>query len=63
MPASCETSMKNASEAANIPVTSVLLTGTWVRLWTLEKNDGNNPSLAIAMSILGCTKKARDNII
>lgn len=45
--------MKKAREAAKIPVRIVLLTGTWVRLLTSEKKDGNKPSLAIAISILG----------
>jgi hypothetical protein len=31
----------------------VLLTGTWVLLFTSEKNDGSNPSLAIAIKIRG----------
>lgn len=46
--------MKKAREAAQVPVTIVLLTGTCVVLWTSEKNDGNRPSRAMAINILGC---------
>lgn len=45
--------MKNDKVAAITPVNIVLLTGTCVRLLTSEKNDGNNPSLAIAIRIRG----------
>jgi len=45
--------MKKAREAAQMPVTIVLLTGTCVVLWTSEKNDGNRPSRAMAINILG----------
>lgn len=45
--------MQNDKTAAQIPVTIVLLTGTWVRLLTSEKKEGSNPSLAIAINILG----------
>jgi hypothetical protein len=31
----------------------VLLTGTWLFLLISEKNDGSNPSLAIAIKIRG----------
>jgi hypothetical protein len=34
----------------------VLLTGTWVFSLTSAKKGGNNPSLAIAINILGCQK-------
>uniref|UniRef100_A0A2P2QI21 Uncharacterized protein n=1 Tax=Rhizophora mucronata TaxID=61149 RepID=A0A2P2QI21_RHIMU len=47
IPANCETSMKNARAAARIPMITVLFTGTWVCVSISEKNDGNNPSLAI----------------
>jgi hypothetical protein len=53
IPANCETSIKNDNTAAPKPVTNVLLTGTWVLLFTSEKNDGSNPSLAIAIKIRG----------
>lgn len=36
-----------------MPVAMVPLTGTWVCLLMSEKNDGSNPSLAIAISIRG----------
>jgi hypothetical protein len=45
--------MKNAKAAATRPVTMVLLTGTWLCLFISEKNGGSNPSLAIAIKILG----------
>lgn len=54
IPASCETSIKKAREAAQMPVTIVLLTGTCVFSLTSEKKDGNSPSLAMAINILGC---------
>lgn len=53
IPANCETSIKNASTAEPKPVTNVLLTGTWLFLLISEKNDGSNPSLAIAIKIRG----------
>lgn len=49
--------MKKAKTAAQIPAKIVLLTGTWVLLLISEKKGGNNPSLAIAISILGWAKK------
>ena len=63
IPANCETSMKKAKAAAQIPVKIVLLTGTWVLLLTSEKKGGNNPSLAIAISILGWGKAQQRSII
>lgn len=45
--------MKNAKAAARTPVTTVLFTGTWVCLFISAKNDGNSPSLAIAIKIRG----------
>lgn len=36
-----------------MPVNIVPLTGTWVRLLMCERNDGNNPSLAIAINMRG----------
>lgn len=56
IPASWETSMKKARAAAQMPVTTVLLTGTCVVLWTSEKNDGSRPSRAMAINILGWRK-------
>ena len=35
----------------------MLLTGTWVCLFMSEKNDGNSPSLAIAIRIRGWKNK------
>lgn len=54
IPASCETSIKKAKSAAQKPVEMVPLTGTCVRWFTSEKNEGNKPSLAIAIRIRGC---------
>lgn len=56
IPANCETSIAKARAAAQMPVTIVLLTGTCVCLLTSEKKDGNSPSRAMAISILGCEK-------
>lgn len=53
MPANWETSRQKAISAAHIPVATVLLMGTCVRLFTSEKKDGSKPSLAIAINILG----------
>ena len=45
--------MANAKVAETVPVRIVLLVGTWVRLFTSEKSDGNKPYLAIAIRIRG----------
>lgn len=47
------TSMKKAKAAAEIPVKSVLLTGTWVFLLTSANKGGCSPSLAMAINIRG----------
>jgi hypothetical protein len=45
--------MKRARIAAHIPDNIVLKVGTWVVGSTAEKSGGSNPSLAIAITILG----------
>lgn len=51
--------MKKARSAAKMPVAIVPFTGTFVVLFMSDKNEGTNPSLAIAINILGWLSKKK----